>query len=184
MTFSIGPERPDDATLIPLLLDRTFGFDRTRRTVYRLREGVDPVAGLSFSAVAGDGGLLGSIRYWPIDIAGRPAILLGPLAVEPALQGRGIGKALVRHSLAAALAQRHKVCVVVGDPNYYRPFGFLPASGHGLLLPGPVEPDRFQVKALVPGALKDVHGIIGRGKAATDDAESKPRRRRVRRSVA
>jgi len=185
MTFTIGPERPDDATLITPLLDRTFGFDRTRRTVYRLREGIDPVAGLSFSAVAGDGGLLGSIRYWPIDIAGRPAILLGPLAVEPALQGRGIGKALVRHSLAAAAAQGHRVCVVVGDPNYYRPFGFLPASGHGLLLQGPVEPERFQVKALVPGALKDVHGIIGRGKAvAGPGAEAKPaRRRRVRRAA-
>ena len=181
MTFTIVAERPDDAPLITPLLDRTFGFERTRKTVYRLREHLDPLPELCFSAVAGDGGFLGSIRYWPIEIAGTPAILLGPLAVEPALQGRGIGKALVRHSLAAAQAAGHRICVVVGDPNYYRPFGFLPASGHGLLLPGPVEPERFQVKALVPGALEDVHGVIGRGKAP----EAKPQRRRgVRRSVA
>ncbi|GAB4223905.1 MAG: N-acetyltransferase [Kiloniellaceae bacterium] len=185
MTFTIVPERPDDAPLITPLLDRTFGFDRTRKTVYRLREGVEPVAGLSFSAVAGDGGFLGSIRYWPIAIAGTPALLLGPLAVEPALQGQGIGKALVRHSLAAAEKAGHRICVVVGDPNYYRPFGFVSAPGQGLSLPGPVEPERFQVKALTPGALEEVHGVIARWTGEVMEASAKPsRRRRVRRSVA
>ncbi len=186
MTFAIVPERPDDAALNTPLLDRTFGFDRTRKTVYRLREGVEPVAGLCFSAVAEDGGLLGSIRYWPIDIAGTPAILLGPLAVEPALQGQGIGKALLRHSLAAAEKAGHRICVVVGDPNYYRPFGFISASAQGLSLPGPVEPERFQVKALVPGALEEVYGVIGRWQAPeeTPKVEKPARRRRVRRSVA
>jgi len=185
MSFTILPERPDDAALITPLLDRTFGFDRIRRTVYRLREGVDPVAGLCFSAVAGDGGLLGSIRYWPIDIAGTPAILLGPLAVEPALQGQGIGKALVRHSLEAAEKAGYRICVVVGDPNYYRPFGFISASAQGLSLPGPVEPERFQVKALQDGALEEVYGVIGRWQGEDASASAKPqRRRRVRRSVA
>src|SRR3546814_129011 len=149
MSFTIVPERPQDAALISPLLDRTFGFDRIRKTVYRLREHLDPLPELSFSAVADDDGFLASIRYWPIAIAGTPAILLGPLAVEPALQGRGIGKALVRHSLEAAQQAGHRICVVVGDPSYYRPFGFIPASGQGLSLPGPVEPERFQVKALV-----------------------------------
>ncbi len=181
MTFTIVAERPDDAPLITPLLDRTFGFERTRKTVYRLREHLDPLPELCFSAVADDGGFLGSIRYWPIAIAGTPAILLGPLAVEPALQGRGLGKALVRHSLEAAAAAGHRICVVVGDPNYYRPFGFISASAQGLSLPGPVEPERFQVKALVPGALEGVHGVIARGTAP----DAKPqRRRRVRRSVA
>lgn len=187
MTFTIVPERPDDATLNTPLLDRTFGFERTRRTVYRLRDGVEPVAGLCFSAVAEDDGLLGSIRYWPIDIAGTPAILLGPLAVEPALQGRGIGKALVRHSLEAAEKAGHGICVVVGDPGYYRPFGFISASAQGLSLPGPVEPERFQVKALKPGALEEVYGVIGRWQAPAEAelaGKKSERRRRVRRSVA
>lgn len=184
MTFTIVPERPDDAALIDPLLDRSFGFDRTRKTVYRLREGVAPLAGLCFSAVADDGGFLGSIRYWPIAIAGTPAILLGPLAVEPALQGQGIGKALVRHSLAAAEKAGHRVCVVVGDANYYRPFGFISAPGHGLSLPGPVEPERFQVKALQKGALEEVYGVIGRGEAPEWSEKKPQRRRRVRRSVA
>lgn len=186
MSFTIVPERPQDAALINPLLDRTFGFDRTRKTVYRLRERRDPIPELCFSAVAEDGGLLGSIRYWPIAIAGAPALLLGPLAVEPALQGRGIGKALVRHSLTAAEQVGHALCVVVGEPGYYRPFGFIPAAGQGLSLPGPVEPERFQVKELVPGALAGVHGIIGRGQAGPrpQAVARSPRRRRLRRSVA
>ncbi len=179
MTFTIVPERPDDAALNAPLLDRTFGFDRTRRTVYRLREGVAPLAGLCFSAVAEDGGLLGSIRYWPIVIDETAAILLGPLAVEPGLQGQGIGKALVRHSLDSAVLQGHTICVVVGDPTYYRPFGFVSAAGQGLSLPGPVEPERFQVAALVPGALEEVYGVIGRAETGTAPGAPKGRRRSV-----
>lgn len=182
MSFTIAPERPQDAALISLLLDRTFGFDRTRKTVYRLRETVAPLPGLCFSAIDDDGSFLASIRYWPIDIAGTPAILLGPLAVEPAIQGRGIGKALVRHSLEAAAQAGHGICVVVGDPNYYRPFGFGPAPSHGLSLPGPVEPERFQVRELAAGALNDVHGVIAR--ASREPAAKPARRRRVRSSVA
>ena len=181
MTFTIVPERPDDAALITPLLDRTFGFERIRRTVYRLREGSEPLAALSWSAVADDGGLLGSLRFWPIDIAGQPAILLGPLAVEPALQGRGIGKALVRHGLAAAKKAGHRICVVVGDPNYYRPFGFISASAQGLSLPGPVEPERFQVLALTRGALKEVYGVIGRAGPQEAVAGKSGRRRTARR---
>ncbi|NIA71639.1 N-acetyltransferase [Pelagibius litoralis] len=178
MTFVLVPERPDDTALNTPLLDRTFGFDRTQRTVYRLREGIAPVAGLCFSAVAEDGSLLGSIRYWPIAIAETPAILLGPLAVEPAQQGRGIGKALVGHSLDEAAKLGHSICVVVGAPTYYRPFGFVSAGTIGLSLPGPVEPERFQVKALVPGALTEVYGVIGSGPTVSQT------QRGLRRSVA
>ncbi len=120
MTFQILSERPDDAVLINPLLDRTFGFDRKQRTVYRLREGLLALPGLSFVSIDSDGALLGSIRYWPIRIGDTAAILLGPLAVEPALQGQGIGKALVGFSLEAARALDHRVCVVVGAPLYYR----------------------------------------------------------------
>src|SRR3546814_20811845 len=102
-----------------------------------LREHLDPLPELSFSAVADDDGFLASIRYWPIAIAGTPAILPGPLAVEPALQGRGIGKALVRPSLAAAPQAGQRIRAVVGDPSYSWPVGFLPPLGQGLPLPAP-----------------------------------------------
>ena len=166
MTFQILPERQDDAVLIDPLLNRTFGFDRQQRTVYRLREGLPAVADLAFVAVDDDGGLLASIRYWPIFIDRTAAILLGPLAVEPSLQGRGIGRRMVSHSLTAARELGHRICVVVGEPAYYRPYGFVNAAGAGLILPGPVAPERFQVAALSPDALKGVEGLIGRDERA------------------
>lgn len=162
--FSLRPENPVDAPQIEPLLDRTFGPSRTGRTVYRLRENLPALPQLSFVAVNDDDSMIASLRFWPI-LIGRtrhPAVLLGPLAVEPALQGRGIGKALVRHGLTAAKRLGYKVCVVVGEPEYYAPFGFKSAPAAGLLLPGPVDPRRFQVLELTPGALENIKGMIGR----------------------
>ncbi len=112
------------------------------------------------SALAG--GLLGSLRFWPVRIGRAPALLLGPLAVEPALQGVGIGRALVGHGLARAKRAGVRLCVVVGEPAYYVPFGFRNAGGAGLILPGPVEPARFQVLEIAPDALAGVSGLIGK----------------------
>ncbi len=168
MNFRILHERSGDDSLIEPLLDRCFGFDRHHKTVYRLREGVAPMGKLAFVALASDAGLLGSLRFWPIRIGAAPAILLGPLAVEPALQGAGVGRGLLRHGLTRAKRLGAQICVVVGAPDYYAPFGFENAAGRGLILPGPVEPERFQVLEITPGALAGVSGLIG--KAEADDA--------------
>lgn len=162
MTYHIIAERPQDAVLLDPLLDRTFGSDRHGKTVYRLREALPPVPGLAFSAIGAAEELLGSLRFWPIRIGAAEAILLGPLAVEPALQGLGIGRALVRHGLDTARALGERICVVVGEPNYYQPFGFSNAEAAGLRLPGPVDAHRFQVLELALGALDAVSGLIGR----------------------
>ena len=175
MNYKILRERPADDSLIEPLLDRCFGFDRHHKTVYRLREGVAPIPELSFAAVAHEGGLLGSLRFWPVRIGAAPAIPLGPLAVEPTLQGRGSGRGLLRHGLIQAKHQDAKICVVVGAPAYYAPFGFENAARHSLILPGPVEPERFQVLEIVPGALAGVTGPIGRA-----EEEDTPARRSVR----
>lgn len=163
MTFEIVNERAHDAALIDPLLDRTFGPDRRAKTVYRLRQGRPPLAALSFVAVDPDGGLLGCLRFWPIRISRTPAILLGPLAVEPALQGRGIGRALVGHGLAQARRQDRGICLVVGEPAYYAPYGFAAAPAAGPVLPGPVEPRRFLAAALIPDALDGVSGPVSPG---------------------
>jgi len=159
ISFSIEPERPRDGVLIEPLLDRTFGPDRQSRTVYRLRK-TPPARDLSFVARRPEGDLLASIRFWPILIAATPALLLGPLAVEPSLQGKGIGKALVACGLASARKLGHGICLVVGEPDYYGPFGFRPAGALGLVLPGPVEARRFQALELTPGALGGLRGLV------------------------
>ncbi len=168
MNFKILHERTGDHSLIEPLLDRCFGFDRRHKTVYRLRQGVAPIDKLSFVALATDNSLLGALRFWPIRIGPAPAILLGPLAVEPALQGAGIGRGLLGHGLTRAKRRGARICVVVGAPAYYAPFGFENAASRGLILPGPVEPERFQVLEIVPEALQGVSGLIAR--AEDEDA--------------
>ena len=162
MNYQIVAERPQDAPLIEPLLDRTFGSERLTKTVYRLREALPPAPELCFVAIDAEEQLLASIRYWPVQIEHTPAILLGPLAVEPRLQGQGIGKALVRHSLREARLAGQGICIVVGEPEYYMPFGFRAAAAFGLILPGPVDPRRFQAQELLSGALEGVRGLIGR----------------------
>lgn len=160
--FEIVAERPQDALPRDHLLDLAFGPERGRRTVYRLREGVAAAPGLSFVALE-DGAFGGSLRFWPVQLKGaeRP-ILLGPLAVDPARRGQAIGVALVRRGLREARRLGHDVVLVVGAPHYYQRFGFAPATSYGLKLPGPVDPERFQIRALRSGVLRRVNGPVDR----------------------
>jgi predicted N-acetyltransferase YhbS len=171
---NIASELAADAAAIESLLDRTFGDDRVQRTVYRLREGALPVPGLSH-VVRDRGAVVATLRFFPVRIDGTtPAILLGPLAVEPALQGQGLGRALIRHGLDEARRLDKGICLVVGDPNYYRPFGFVAATPLGLTLPGPVEPERFQAKEMLPGWLALARGPVLREDGLPRPAAPKP----------
>jgi predicted N-acetyltransferase YhbS len=82
----------------------------------------------------------------------RAALLLGPLAVEPGLKGRGVGRALVHGGLDAARSAGHALVLLVGDPSYYAQFGFVPAAPLGFDMPGE-EPGRLQALALASGGL-------------------------------
>lgn len=157
-------EAPQDAAEIEDLLDRVFGPRRhLTKTVYRLRQGRPPVHGLCF-VVRERGHLRASLRFWRVAIGGRvPALLLGPIAVEPGQRGRGIGAALMAHGLAAARADGHRIVALVGDEPYYARFGFSRALAAGLELPGPVEAARLLAAELEPGALAGVAGMIDRG---------------------
>jgi predicted N-acetyltransferase YhbS len=153
-------ERPDDGAAIELLVDRAFGPDRKAKTVYKLRAGQPPVVDLCFVAIDDEGKLVASIRYWPVIAGGQTALLLGPLSVEPAKQGQGFGKALMRHSLAVAKKLGHGAVILVGDPDYYQPFGFRRELALGLRLPGWVDERRFLGLELVHGALKGALGEV------------------------
>ena len=173
--YTISPERPEHAAAIEALLDASFGPDRFAKTVYRLREGVDPVADLSYVAVE-DGVLKGSLRFWPVLIAGRvPALMLGPLAVDPAERGRGMGIALMEHALAEAARLGHRIVILVGDAPYYAKVGFARAGAVDLRLPGWVDENRFLARELVPGALAGVAGMVERAPSKRTPAEA-PRR--------
>jgi len=170
-------ERPQDAAAVEKLNDVAFGADRYAKTVYRLRDGVARDAALCFVAQGDDDALLASLRFWPITIGETtPALLLGPLAVQPELRGLGFGKALMRHGIEQARAQGHRIIVLVGDPEYYNPFGFTREQALELALPGPVEERRFLALGLTPDALSGVGGMIGKPPGAARPAGKRRKR--------
>ncbi|MES2337489.1 MAG: N-acetyltransferase [Pseudomonadota bacterium] len=137
---------------VEALLDRAFGPDRRGRTVYRLRAGVAQIAALSFAAVDDAGALLATIQCWPVafraDDGGTvPMILVGPVAVDPAIQRGGIGRQLTQHMLRAAADSclpGARALILIGDPEYYgRFFGFDATRTAGWRLPGPFEQRRL-----------------------------------------
>jgi predicted N-acetyltransferase YhbS len=143
------------------LVAEAFGPDRFAKTVYRLRNGIEAEASLSLVALD-KGEVVGTLRFWPIEIEGGvPALLLGPLVTAPERQGEGIGSRLMKAGLARAAEQGHRIVVLVGDEPYYRRFGFTRALARRLSLPGWVDPARFLARELVSGALAGVAGMIG-----------------------
>ncbi len=156
----IARETAADAAAREALLDRVFGEARFLKTCEALRRGRLPSPGLSFTARS-NGRLVGTVRLWDIRAGSAgPAVLLGPLAVAPELQGRGLGSLLVRHAIHEATLSGHRAILLVGDAPFYGRFGFTPDTVEMLKLPGPVERSRFQGLELERGALHGARGIV------------------------
>jgi predicted N-acetyltransferase YhbS len=156
--FSYRLEQESDGPAIDAIHDVTMGPGRFSRAAFRLREGVPYHPNLSFVAMSA-GRVIGSVRLTPITIGGRPALLLGPLAVLPEYKGQGAGKALVRIALDAARSAAHKVVMLVGDEPYYGPLGFTRLAPGAIKLPAPADPMRVLVAGLQPGALDGLGGM-------------------------
>ena len=98
--YQISLQKAGDEAVIDGLMDEAFGPSRHRRAVWQLRPGA-PVASVCLVAREGDE-IVGSLRFWEVDLAGETILLLGPLAVLPVLHGKGCGKALVHEGLRRA----------------------------------------------------------------------------------
>jgi predicted N-acetyltransferase YhbS len=160
MTTTIRKEMTKDIPAREALIDRAFGEQRHAKASERLREGRLPACGLSFVAVKNNR-VVGTVRLWHVSAGpARPALLLGPLAVDDAWRGLGIGAALMRRATEAAHRLGHKAVLLVGDAAYYGRFGFTDEKTGGLWMPGPYERDRLLARELVPGALDGARGLI------------------------
>jgi predicted N-acetyltransferase YhbS len=159
LSLTILPETEADAVAIDRLHERTFGPGRYARSAYRIREGRGHVLDLSFTARIGTL-LVGSLRLTPICIGETPALLLGPLTVEPPFRTRGVGSALITRALKEAQAKDHKLVVLVGDEPFYAKTGFRCIPKGRVKMPGPVDPARLLVAELAPGAFDGVAGLI------------------------
>ena len=151
------PEEPRDVAAIQAVHSAAFPTVVEARLVDALR-----AAGrLTVSLVAEEGGrIVGQVAFSPVTTAAAADGLgLGPVAVLPEFQRRGIGGGLIRGGLKAAERIRTGFVVVLGEPAYYSRFGFRPAADWGLLDEyggGPA----FQAIELRPGALASTSGLV------------------------
>ena len=157
----IRPETPADISAIHRLNELAFGQPGEADLVDALRR-ADALA-LSLVAVDGDE-IVGHIAFSPVTIAadgaGADALGLAPMAVLPARQKTGIGARLIADALARCEKMEYGLVVVLGDPAYYRRFGFVTSKPHGIAWEHEVPADVFMVRELRDGALDGVTGIV------------------------
>ncbi|WP_083967464.1 GNAT family N-acetyltransferase [Methylosinus sp. R-45379] len=157
---AIAEEAQEDVVARETLLDAAFGPARFLKTCERLREGRMPARGLALVCKDEDR-LVATMRMWAIFAGpGRPALLLGPLAVARDYRSLGLGAAMIKAGLARAATRNHRAVLLVGDAPYYARFGFETRFTEGLTMPGPVERERFLGLELTNGALTGAAGRV------------------------
>ncbi len=156
--FHLATETADDWWEVEALYDLCFAPGREALSSYRLRDGVDRVAGLSLVARDDTGILSGAIRFWPVRVGDAVALLLGPVAVHPTCQGEGLGGFLIRESLEIARTLGWQRVILVGDAPYYKRFGFTKLDH--VTMPPPTNPERVLGQDLSDGAWQGVTGHV------------------------
>jgi predicted N-acetyltransferase YhbS len=165
-TFIITEETPADVVARETLLDRAMGPGRRKKSSEKLRRGRLPADGLALVARDHQGHVIGTVRLWNVEAGvsadGAPvdALLLGPLAVDPSAEGKGVGSALMRAAISAAWQRGHGAILLVGDAGYYERFGFFADKTRHLLMPGPFARERFLALELKDGWLQSAAGML------------------------
>ena len=128
--MTVRPERPSDLAAMHAVHAASFPTTAEARVVDALRTAHHLV--VSLVAVEHDE-VVGHVAFSPVRVAGTTAgVGLGPVAVLPAHRRRGVAERLIREGLAQCEAKGARFAVVLGEPAYYRRFGFAPARQWGL----------------------------------------------------
>jgi putative acetyltransferase len=157
----IRAETAADRQAVRVVNESAFGRPGEADLVDALRES----ANQRVSLVAEEGGrVVGHIFYSPVAVESGEgawaALGLGPMAVLPEYQGRGVGSELVREGLSECRRLGHEVVFVLGHARYYPRFGFAPAAAKGIACEFPSPDENFMVVELRPGALAERKGLV------------------------
>ncbi len=156
----IRPEEFDDRAAVRAVNEAAFRGSAEADLVEALRDGSEAAIALVAEA---DDGIVGHIVFSPValsDAGGIRLVGLGPMAVIPRYQRRGIGSALVREGLDRCVREGYSGVVVLGHPGYYPRFGFVPASRYGISSEYDVPEEVFMVLELRAGSLARHSGRV------------------------
>jgi putative acetyltransferase len=157
----VRAETPADYPAVRRVNELAFGGRAEADLVDALRESASPC--LSLVAVGGER-VVGHVFFSPVEVVGdgppSAATALGPMAVLPDLQRRGVGSLLVREGLQACLRAGRTLVFVVGHPDYYPRFGFAPARPRGFACEYDVPEEVFMLAELAPGAAGGRSGLV------------------------
>jgi len=163
----IRDERPEDAAAVRAIEVGAFGQPGEADLVDALR--AEP--GVVSLVAESDGVLVGHLLLSPVTVEGTStwkALALGPMAVTPSQQRSGIGSALVEASLKRAQSEGVPAVIVLGHPEYYPRFGFVPAAPHGFHCKWEVPSEVYRVALLDAARVATLGGGFVRYHSAFD----------------
>jgi putative acetyltransferase len=165
----IRPERVEDIQKIRSIHVEAFDKEVEADLVEALRDSGIPLISL---VAEEDGELVGHILFSPMTLEQgslSPSIAgLAPMAVLPACQNKGIGSMLVKEGLVYCKNAGYAAVVVLGHPDYYPRFGFVPSISYGMTSEYDAPPEVFMAKELKEGALVNCQGMIKYHKAFSE----------------
>lgn len=162
--FTIRTELSKDRLVIEEVNKLAFKEDRPARLVQAIRESEYFIPELSLVALSDTDEVIGHILFSVVFIdTGKglePTLALAPMAVKPSYQNQGIGSALVKEGLRRSEQMGYEHVVVLGHPNFYPKFGFVPSNTKGIEPPFPVPPEVFMAMELKEDSLKELQGKV------------------------
>ncbi len=166
MAVSIRPEAPGDAPSIAAVHDAAFGGPVESRIVEQVRASDAWLPDLSLVATDdASGEIVGHVLVCRGRVERKqepPAavLVLGPIGVLPDRQKAGIGGALMRRAIGAAVGRAEPLIALLGHEDYYPRFGFEPARDLGLEPPAAAWGDRHWMALRLPSWTPDLRGVV------------------------
>ncbi|MBD2501295.1 GNAT family N-acetyltransferase [Anabaena azotica] len=148
--MNIRCETPADYLAISQVNNLAFGRENEAQLIAAIRLSEFYIPELSLIAEI-DNIIVGQILFSYIELVSEEklkALSLAPIAVHPQFQKQGIGSALIQAGLTKAEARGESLVIVLGDPQFYSRFGFIPSINYGIASPFPVPDEVFMVKPL------------------------------------
>lgn len=169
--FEIRPENEKDYLEVENLVRNSFwniyrpgAYEHF--IVHNLRDDESFISKLAY-VIEKDDKIIGHINYskGKIDYvdSSKPAVILGPLAIDKDFQNQGNGSKLIEYTLDLAKKENIPFVFVVGDEDYYSRFGFEPASRYNLYLEGTDISDEnpfFMIKIFDKTGIREKRGIF------------------------